>query len=66
MSYYHTLEREGRALILDMLRMLEHDGYLSKAPGGYRFVSGLIEDWWREQNGDHFRPIADRISPSGA
>lgn len=66
MSYYHTPEREGRVLIIDMLRMLEHDGYLSKAPGGYRFVSGLIEDWWREQNGDHFRSIADRISPSGA
>ncbi len=66
MSYYHTPERQGRVLILDMLRMLEHDGYLSKTTGGYRFVSRLIEDWWREQNGDHFRPIADRISPSGA
>ncbi len=62
MSHYHTSEREGQALIRDMLRMLEHDGYLSKSTGRYRFVSRLIEDWWREQNGRHFISIAARLS----
>ena len=66
MRYYHTSESEHQVSILDILRMLEHDGYLSKATDGYRFVSGLIEDWWREQNGSHFRPIAGRISRRGA
>ena len=31
----------------DVLRVLEHDGYLEKQGDGYRFVSGLLEDWWR-------------------
>ncbi len=62
MRYYHTPEREGKGFILNMLRMLEHDGYLSKETGGYRFVSGLLEDWWRAQNGSHFRPISARLS----
>ena len=30
----------------DVLYVLEHDGYLERQDGGYRFVSGLLEDWW--------------------
>ena len=30
----------------DVLRVLEHDGYLERQSDGYRFVSGLLEDWW--------------------
>ena len=33
--------------IEDVLHVLEHDGYLAKQGDGYRFVSGLLEDWWR-------------------
>ena len=35
----------------DVLRVLEHDGYLERHGDGYRFVSGLLEDWWRVRYG---------------
>ena len=35
----------------DMLRVLEHDGYLERQGDDYRFVSGLLEDWWRVRYG---------------
>ena len=51
---------ENAALVDDVLRLLEHDGYLERQHGGYRFVSGLLEDWWRGRHGRHFVPIARR------
>ena len=45
----------------DVLRVLEHDGYLE--PWGddeYRFVSGLLQDWWLARHGRHFVPVARR------
>ena len=44
----------------DILRVLEHDGYLERQGDGYRFVSGLLEDWWRARHGRHFVPIEQR------
>ena len=32
-----------------VLHVLEHDGYLEAVAGGYGFVSGLLEDWWRSR-----------------
>ena len=43
-----------------VLRVLEHDGYLERHGDGYRFVSGLLEDWWRARHGRHFVPIDRR------
>ena len=40
-------------LIDDLLHVLEHDGYLARQGDGYRFVSGLLEDWWRTRYGRH-------------
>lgn len=37
--------------IEDVLHVLEHDGYLAKQGDRYRFVSGLLEDWWRTRYG---------------
>ena len=34
-----------------VLRVLEHDGYLERQGHGYGFVSGLLEDWWRVRYG---------------
>ena len=47
-------------LIEDVLHVLEHDGYLAKQGDGYRFVSGLLEDWWRVRYG---RSGASSASP---
>ena len=39
----------------EVLYVLEHDGYLARQSGGYRFVSGLLEDWWRLRHGGWWR-----------
>ena len=47
-------------LVEDVLHVLEHDGYLARQGDGYRFVSGLLEDWWRVRYG---RSGASSASP---
>lgn len=44
----------------NILSLLTHDGYLSQTSGGYRYVSGLLEDWWRLRYGGTFVPIMKR------
>ena len=39
----------------EVLYVLEHDGYLERLGDGYRFVSGLQEDWWRLRHGGWWR-----------
>ena len=46
--------------IEDVIRVLEHDGYLERHRDSYRFVSGLLEDWWCARHGRHFVPIEQR------
>ena len=48
--------------IEEVLHVLEHDGYLEHQGEGFRFVSGLVEDWWRARHGWHFVPIERRES----
>ena len=43
----------------DVLHVLEHDGYLRRRLGGYGFVSGLLEDWWRARY-PHETPSVNR------
>lgn len=54
-----------QAAIEDVLRLLEHDGYLERQDDGYRFVSGLLEDWWRARHGRHFVSVARRAGADG-
>ena len=51
--------------IKDVLYTLEHDGYLAREDGGYRFASGLLEDWWRARHGRFVAPVASRDKPKG-
>ena len=46
--------------VVDLLLLLEHDGYLVRARDGYRFVSRLVEDWWRARFGMSFVPLGRR------
>ena len=46
----------GAPSVEDVLHVLEHDGYLERADGGHRFVSGLLEDWWIGRYGRNFEP----------
>ena len=50
-------EEDGMA---DVLYVLQHDGYLEERDGGYSFVSGLLEDWWRARHGRQFTSITQR------
>ena len=49
----------------DVLHMLEHDGYLARQGDGYRFVSGLLEDWWRVRYGRSGASSASASSGAG-
>ncbi len=46
--------------IEDILYSLEHDGYIERQKEGYRFVSGLLQDWWLARHGQYFTPISER------
>ncbi len=41
-----------------VLDVLEHDGYLGRQPNGYKFESGLLEDWQRAREGLPFVPFS--------
>jgi hypothetical protein len=45
-----------QTVLQEILGILEHDGYLRREEEGYRFVSGLFEDWWRERFGFDYVP----------
>ncbi len=52
---------EGASTFDHVLHVLQHDVYLkSDEHGGYRFESGLVEDWWRGRYGQSFVPAFDR------
>ena len=48
------------APVESVLNVLEHDGYLAREDDDYRFVSGLLQDWWHARHGRHFVPIDRR------
>lgn len=45
---------------MDILWVLEHDGYLTKTPTGYVFVSSLLRDWWAGRYRAFFTPVLKR------
>ena len=51
--------------VRNVLRVLEHDGYQAMEEGGYRFVSGLLEGWWRQSDGGGFDSFSDRSLVKG-
>ena len=44
----------------EILYVLEHDGYLRPAKGGYVFVSRVVRDWWHKRHGLFFKPVLQR------
>ncbi len=51
-----------KSTVSDVLRVLEHDGYLHGLDGAYGFVSGLLEDWWRRRHCSQHVSLADRAN----
>ena len=51
---------DGIPSVDHVLRVLHHDGYLEKRDDGTsEFVSGLLEDWWRNRYGRNFLPVIE-------
>ena len=46
--------------IEEILRVLEHDGYLKPVPNGYIFVSCLLKDWWKKRYELFYVPVLNR------
>lgn len=59
-TYRSVLSGESAAQVKYVLHVIDHDGYLARHDDGYRFVSGLVEDWWRARNGRGFVPFSER------
>ncbi len=53
-AHFASDMEDATPTVEDVLHVLEHDGYLERSDGGYRFVSGLLEDWWRGRHGGNF------------
>lgn len=47
-----------------VLRVLEHDGYLASGDNGYRFASGWLEAWWRTRHARQSMRGRDRSGPT--
>lgn len=58
-AHFSTPVEQGKPSFEDVLHVLEHDGYLEREDGGYRFVSGLLEDWWRGRYGENFESAVE-------
>lgn len=54
------LEALEERVVDHVLHVLQHDGYLYPRGGGYRFDSGLPEDWWCSRYGQSFFPVFNR------
>ncbi len=58
-SAFNAQDGEGVPSVADILHVLQHDGYLERQDDGYRFVSGLLEDWWRSRYSENFVAVVE-------
>lgn len=57
---YEFTERNAREASEEILRVLEHDGYLTGGRDGFVFVSHLLRDWWGKRYGYFHVPVLER------
>ena len=58
-AHFADRAEDGAPSVGHVLHVLEHDGYLERLDDGYRFVSGLLEDWWRGRYGPRFVSVVE-------
>lgn len=58
--FYDFSPRSFKDVAMEILKVLEHDGYLQPSDHGWVFVSNLIRDWWKRHYGAFHTPIAER------
>lgn len=52
--------RSAREAEEEILRVLEHDGYIKAGKVGYVFESHLLQDWWKKRYGLFHVPVLER------
>lgn len=57
---YDFAPQSVEAVEQEILRVLEHDGYLRKKGRVYVFESNLLRDWWKERHQSFYTPILKR------
>ena len=57
---YAPITSNAADRIVEVVDILEHDGYLEACDGEYRFPSNLLKDWWAARFGNHYVPIEQR------
>lgn len=57
---YEFEERTVLSASEEILRVLEHDGYLKPGRDGYLFESHLLQDWWKKRYGYFHVPVLER------
>ncbi|MDR3557434.1 MAG: hypothetical protein P4L55_21975 [Syntrophobacteraceae bacterium] len=57
---YEFTEISVREATEEILRVLEHDGYLKAQAEGYIFESRLLQDWWKKRYSSLYLPALQR------
>ncbi len=57
---YAGKDADGEDTIKEVLRVLEHDGYLKKSGESYRYESNLLKDWWKKAHSEFYVPVNKR------
>ena len=57
---YEFAERNVREASEEIMRVLEHDGYIKSGKDGYVFESHLLKDWWGKRYGYFYVPVLER------
>ncbi|MBK5274851.1 MAG: hypothetical protein JJE30_07355 [Desulfuromonadales bacterium] len=57
---YEFEDRSVLSASEEILRVLEHDGYIKAGRDGYVFESYLLQDWWRKRYGYFHVPVLER------
>jgi len=57
---YAFAKRTTKEVQEEIIRVLEHDGYLKQVDGAYVFISRLLKDWWKARHGFGFTPVGQR------
>lgn len=53
----------GADLVPYVLEVLQHDGYFVRTGSGFRFASGLMEDWHRRKRGHPIERLGEALRP---
>lgn len=48
---------DSAGIVVDVIEIIEHDGYVEACDGGHRISSNLLRSWWNARFRDHHTPL---------